>query len=311
MSTYRRPQFLRDQLACIFRQTFTDFRVVISDNDPEASARPVIEECNDPRIRYFHNGSNLGMVKSFNKSLERADTEFVVMITDDDPVYPDMLQDLFKIVADYPGFAIYSGCKRAHGETGKIEVFDKDNFVFQLLHPQLTKSILWSSCLLRKDAAMAAGGMADYGSPHLADHALLALCSRQSGGVMVNRMYSEFSSHPANFSKTNFDLYYTGCKEFYTLMTGSFPPAAYHKGSDNALIRHLEVWFIAMAFNLRRFYAHGKKDPTGFKAAAASLSKILTLPFMRHLYPRYLAKKIMFYIKYPLYRLTFFNNKGV
>jgi glycosyltransferase involved in cell wall biosynthesis len=312
ISTYKRPDFLRTQLACISRQTFSDFKIVISDNDPEASARQIVEEFNDPRIRYFHNETNLGMLKSFNKSVERADTEYVVMVTDDDPVFPDMLQDLFKIVADYPGYSIYCGCKRAHGEPGRIEIFDKDNFLFQMLHPQLTLYLLWSSCLLKRETVLAAGGMPDYGSPHLTDHALLALCSREKGGVMINRVYSEFAVHAANFSKINpnFDYYYIACREFYALITRNFPLVAYAKGRNNALIRHLEVWFIAMTFNLRRFYAHGKKDQESFKRASASLSKILTLPFMKGIYPKYLAKRIIFYLKYPLYRLGVLTNTG-
>jgi glycosyltransferase involved in cell wall biosynthesis len=303
MSTYKRPGFLKEQLECISRQVFTGYQVIISDNDPEASARKVVEDFNDPRVLYFLNGTNLGMVKSFNNSLARADTEYVVMITDDDPVYPAMLQDFFDIVVKYPGFPIYCGCKRTGREEGQVEVFDKDNFLFQMLHPKLTQDILWSSCLLRRDAAVAAGGMPDYGSPHLADHALLALCSKDEGGVMINRVYSEFSSHAANFSKANFELYYIGCEKFYTLITGNFQESAYRKGRENALVRHLEVWFITMAFNLRKFYAHHKKDEDNFNNASVSLSKILALPFMKGIYPKYIFKRIIFYIKYPFYQL--------
>ena len=311
MSTYRRPSFLRHQLELLLQQTFPDFLIIISDNDPECSARAVVEESGDPRLRYFPNQNNLGMVRSFNKSLERSNTEFVVMVTDDDPVDPSMLKELLVIADRFPGYGIYSGCRRRSGEPGTVEVFDKDNFVFQLLHPDYTISILWSSCLLRREAALAAGGMAEYGSPHLADHALLALCSRTSGGVMVNRMYSEFSSHPANFSKSNFDLYYIGCREFHKLIAASFPVTAYFKGKENALTRHLEVWFIAMAFNLRRFYTYEKKDRKEFHRAVDALSKILTLPFMKRIYLRYEVKRAIFYLKWPLFRLGVLKNRGL
>jgi hypothetical protein len=127
----------------------------------------------------------------------------------------------------------------------------------------------------------------------------------------VNRMYSAFSSHVNNYSKANFDAFYIGCKEFYALITGAFSPEAYIKGRDNALVRHLEVWFIAMTFNLRRFYTYAKKDPESFRRATKSLSKILTLPFMRGIYPKYLAKRVIFYIKYPFYRTGILHNEGL
>ncbi|HEY0433082.1 MAG TPA: glycosyltransferase, partial [Chitinophagaceae bacterium] len=80
MSTYKRPQFLRKQLDSLLRQTFPGFQIIISDNDPEASGQGVVDAFNDARIIYQCNGENLGMVKSFNRSLQRAQSEFVVMI---------------------------------------------------------------------------------------------------------------------------------------------------------------------------------------------------------------------------------------
>src|SRR2546422_6918663 len=46
--------------------------------------------------------------KSFNKSLERSSGEFIVMITDDDPVYPEMLQTLYDLSVNYPGYGLRS-----------------------------------------------------------------------------------------------------------------------------------------------------------------------------------------------------------
>src|SRR5690242_19829824 len=103
MSTYRRGPLLRNTLALMQQQRFSDFEVVISDNDPECSAQSVVAEFNDPRFRYFSNGTNLGMIGSFNKSIDRSRGEFVVPITDDDPAYPDMVQTLYDLHLKYPG----------------------------------------------------------------------------------------------------------------------------------------------------------------------------------------------------------------
>src|SRR5215211_6743700 len=88
MSTYMRPTFLEKQIATILKQSFTNFEIVISDNDPNSSVETILERFEDSRIRYQLNETNLGMVKSFNRSLARARGEFIVMITDDDPIYP-------------------------------------------------------------------------------------------------------------------------------------------------------------------------------------------------------------------------------
>ena len=109
MTTYKRPEFLRNQLNSLLKQTFTNFRIIISDNDTSASGESIVKEINDPRISYACNEINLGMVKSFNRSLNRAATEYVVMITDDDPVYPEMLQTLYDLSIEYPGYGMYYG----------------------------------------------------------------------------------------------------------------------------------------------------------------------------------------------------------
>src|SRR5580765_3580682 len=92
-TTFKRHDYLKSTLESVREQTFTDFEVIISDNDPEQSGRTIVESF-DERFKYFPNNENLGMKKSFNKSLERSIGEYIVMIADDDPVYPDMLETL-------------------------------------------------------------------------------------------------------------------------------------------------------------------------------------------------------------------------
>lgn len=68
-----------------------------------------------------------------------------------------------------------------------------------MLNPDKTPSILWSSCVLKKEDVLRIGKMPDYGSTHLADHALIAMVGSINGGVIINKMYSSLSSHDSNF----------------------------------------------------------------------------------------------------------------
>ena len=76
MSTFKRPALLKTQLSSLLQQTLKDFEIVVSDNDPDSSAREVVSEFNDNRVKYFSNKENLGMINSFNKSIERSLGEF-------------------------------------------------------------------------------------------------------------------------------------------------------------------------------------------------------------------------------------------
>ncbi|WP_207515590.1 glycosyltransferase [Longitalea luteola] len=299
ISTYNRPVLLKKQLQLLATQTYAQFEVVVSDNDPTKSAESVVTGMNDPRFRYFANDTNLGMVKSFNKSIERSKGEYVIMVTDDDPVIPTMIEEMLAVATAYPSYPVYCGCNRPGKEAGAIETFGPDDFLFQLLHPVLTPHFLWSSCLLKREIAYKVGGMPDFGSPHLADHALLALCSEFGGGVFINKVFSNLYAHDSNFSKSNFELYYIGCKEFYRLITEKFKQNVYQKNGVDALMKHLGGWFIANSFALRKYFTYNNKNSRFVEDVAKNSAKILELPFMQRFYPRYVFKLIIFYFKFP------------
>ena len=87
-TTYKRHDHLLSTLESVRKQSFSDFEVIVSDNDPEESGKLIVEGLNDSRFKYYPNGENLGMKKSFNKSLSHSSGEYIVMIADDDPVLP-------------------------------------------------------------------------------------------------------------------------------------------------------------------------------------------------------------------------------
>ena len=133
MTTYKRPEFLKKQLTCLSNQTFTNFHVVISDNDPEASAEGIVRAFNDNRFLYYHNERNLGMILSFNRAIEKAATPYIVMLTDDDHVDKNMLKNL-KVLSIYiPVIPLILVVRDKNIPGKQVEIFDKENYVFELL----------------------------------------------------------------------------------------------------------------------------------------------------------------------------------
>lgn len=296
MSTYKRPVLLHQQLACILRQTFPAFEIVISDNDPEASAKDVAAAFQDKRIRYFHNEENLGMIKSFNKSIDRSETDYIVMITDDDPVEPGFLDEIAKLNKQYPNRSFYGGCIRKNETQGNIEIIEREDFIAQLLDMKKTPVILWSSCVVKKETALQVGKIPDFGSPHLADHAFLAMCGNSEGGIIVNKMYSNITIHDTNFSKFNFHYYTSGCKGFYETMRQFSNNEKNAHLIRKAVIGHLGTWFITNMFNLKKYYTL-KKDELLLKQVNDCITEIIHLPFMKRFMARTYAKNLVFNIK--------------
>ena len=208
MTTYKRPEFLKKQLTSLLNQTFQNFLIIISDNDIEGSGAQVVKEINDSRILYECNGENLGMVKSFNKSLFKATTEYVVMITDDDPVYPEMLQTLYELSIQYKGYGMYFGgcdikCMNpevarssrlkvgtnsclANLPIGTIRTYTGDDFPFAYFEGKIGGHILWSTGVVKREIAQAIGGMPDFGAPYNTDFGYIVLSGAKQGVVLLN-----------------------------------------------------------------------------------------------------------------------------
>lgn len=299
ISTFKRPLILEKQLLLLSQQTFTEFEVVVSDNDPEESARSVVAALQDPRFRYFHNSENLGMIKSFNKSIERSTAEFIVMVTDDDPVAPDFLSVFYSLYQQNPNCSIYCGFIRNGKEDGSVELMKKDDFLLEVLDPAKTSNFLWSSAIVRKTDAIKIGLIPDYGSPHLADHAFIASAGAVQGGVIMNKMFSSLSKHDANFSKFNFQYYVLGCEGFYNYMQPLITNHPRTEDYKKIVSKHLGTWFIACMAALKKYYTLTKKTDE-VKKVETCAAEILKFPYMRKFRARYFIKNRIFFIKKSL-----------
>ena len=306
ISTYRRPEVLSRQLKLLQKQTFSDFEVVISDNDTEFSAKPVVENLNDPRFKYFANFQNIGMIKSFNKSIERSCSEFVVMVTDDDPVEPEFLSIMFDLYVNYPGYSIYAGFERRGKPDLNVEIIRGKDFLTEILDPGKTGSILWSSSVMRKCDALKIGNIPDYGSPHLADHAFTALTGSIQGGVIINKLFSFLSSHDSNFSKFNFHYYVDGCKGFYDTILNTTVNSEDKNIHIKITRKHLGKWFIATMFSARRYYTLNNKDDSKLNEINLCCKRILDFSFMKVYRLKYRIKRFIFFIKNKAGLLKYF-----
>jgi glycosyltransferase involved in cell wall biosynthesis len=280
MSTYKRPEFLHTQLQSLLKQTFSNFLIIISDNDVEASAEKVVKGINDPRILYQCNGENLGMVKSFNKSLSKATTEYVVMITDDDPVYPEMLQTLHDLSVQYPGYGIYFGgndrvyfkasmARLSKARVGRnsqlanldlktVRQFSAVDFPIAYLQDDFGGGTLWSVGVVKREIALKINGLPDYGSPNMADCAYILLSGSEEGAVFINISLGSQSIHEDNFSykDANFKGFSAGASGFYEWVKKRLPQKIYTDYLDKKLkdftARTLVHYFIFTRKNIRR-----------------------------------------------------------
>ena len=313
MTTYKRPEFLRNQLLSLLQQTFANFQVIISDNDIEASGATVVKEINDNRIRYEFNESNLGMVKSFNKSLHKATTEYVVMITDDDPVYPEMLQTLYDLSIEYPGYGMYYGgcdikCMNpdvarssrlkvgtnsclANLPIGTIRTYRGSDFPLAYFNGEIGGHILWSKGIVKREIAIAIGGMPDFGAPYNTDFGYIVLSGARQGAVLLNTSLGCQVVHGQNYGYTeaDFEKFYITPEAFYNSIVTNLPVDVDLNKLKQPLQTFIARWVVEYAVSIKKFLRDKNLSNKDFDIYARKIFKISYLKKWKMKY--YLALK--------------------
>jgi glycosyltransferase involved in cell wall biosynthesis len=85
---YGRPRLLRETLASVAAQSFTNFECIVVD---DASPEP-IEVPDDPRFRVVRRSANGGQTVAWNTGLDEARGRYVTFLDDDDLFTPDRLR---------------------------------------------------------------------------------------------------------------------------------------------------------------------------------------------------------------------------
>jgi glycosyltransferase involved in cell wall biosynthesis len=114
LPTYNRAESLARAIESVLGQTRRDFEVLISDNASEDDTRAVCQRYSegDSRVRYFRQPVNLGPIGNFNWLLAHADTDYVLMLADDDWLDADYVELCMALAEADPGLSIVTGATR-------------------------------------------------------------------------------------------------------------------------------------------------------------------------------------------------------
>lgn len=103
MSNYNTPEeYLRTAIDSILNQTYSNFEFIIVDDFSTNDSKSIIKEYNDPRIILIENKENLGLTKSLNIALDRAQGEFVARMDADDYSFPNRFEKQIKYLRSHP-----------------------------------------------------------------------------------------------------------------------------------------------------------------------------------------------------------------
>jgi glycosyltransferase involved in cell wall biosynthesis len=98
--TYKRANLLKEAIDSAINQIdYTNYDILVVDNNPEreCETEKLMISYHNPRISYYKNTQNIGMVGNWNRLFSLAKGKYVVMLHDDDMLELDYLKFLNQI----------------------------------------------------------------------------------------------------------------------------------------------------------------------------------------------------------------------
>lgn len=98
-------EFLGRAILSAQRQTFEDIEILVGDDTPQGALREIVEQFDDPRVRYCHHGFQDG-ARNIRALWEKAGGQYVKWLFDDNLLMPESVQTLVSALRVNPGVAL-------------------------------------------------------------------------------------------------------------------------------------------------------------------------------------------------------------
>ena len=163
--TYNCETYIADAIKSALNQTYTNFELIVIDNHSTDGTEQIVRAIADSRLRYFQNETNIGMVRNWNRCIQLAKSEYIVVLSADDQLLPSMVQKSVSVLEKNRNVGlVFSSCYHIDkkGEIIKKLQPYKNNEVFDgtafLEHHILGNFVYTPTVMVRKSCYEKLGG---------------------------------------------------------------------------------------------------------------------------------------------------------
>ena len=105
---YNSERYIAQAIESLLAQTFTDFKIIISDNASTDSTAAICQRyaAADARVYSTRNAVNIGLTRNFNRVFDLSNSKYFKWATADDFSGPQMLADAVAILESDPSVAL-------------------------------------------------------------------------------------------------------------------------------------------------------------------------------------------------------------
>ena len=161
LTTYNRADSLSLTIDSILNQQFSDFELIISDDNSTDNTSELCKAyCSrDPRVMYYRNIENLKMPGNLNKAISYASGDFIANLHDGDIYKPELISKWIELLLKHPEALFVFNQYNSLDESGKIIiVYDhklaevNEGLVLMKYFLNTLTSAPWGTVMARKNA---------------------------------------------------------------------------------------------------------------------------------------------------------------
>ena len=121
IANLNRRDLLELCLESLWRQTFTEFEVVVVDNGSSDDSAAYLRSVQNSRLRVVELPTNLGFAGGCNAGIVKARGRFIATLNNDAEVDPAWLTELVRVMESAPGIGMCASKILFHGERDRID----------------------------------------------------------------------------------------------------------------------------------------------------------------------------------------------
>ncbi|MDP2239876.1 MAG: glycosyltransferase [Burkholderiales bacterium] len=106
--TFNYGRFLPEVIRSVLSQSLSDFELIVVDNASTDATVELMETFvrSDPRISFYRNAENVGIVQNFNRALGYAAADYVKILCADDLLAPSALERSLALIQSNPAVSL-------------------------------------------------------------------------------------------------------------------------------------------------------------------------------------------------------------
>ena len=263
ITTYDRIELLEDTINSVLKQTFSDFKIIVGNDNPQRTLSfDNLRIPRDERIEFVNHKINLGEIENLNWLMDKASTRYFTWLADDDILHPRFLEILLPILenesecnAVYTNYLSDAIPPDSFSESTVVQDFKRyttQEFLLRYSNRSLILIGCYGLFVLEKLREM--GGFRHLGSGYSpgGDTLIPILLSKNSSIYYLDQKLVFFRSHPNSMSinSDSMDSFITAEIDFINYASSVIAECS--PDARKRIYSHFRMWFQDNHFTVAR-----------------------------------------------------------